>query len=86
MGYNRAQYMAVLDQAMDLGSRRQKDLASGQMDLFGDFMEEEKSIDKLEMPKMQEFPKIELLNMEKEITGFYITGHPLEEYREKYSI
>ena len=28
--------MAVLDQAMDLGSRRQKDLASGQMDLFGD--------------------------------------------------
>ena len=75
--------MAVLDQAMDLGSRRQKDLASGQMDLFGDFMEEEKSIDKLEMPKMQEFPKIELLNMEKEITGFYITGHPLEEYREK---
>lgn len=35
---------------------------------------------------MQEFPKIELLNMEKEITGFYITGHPLEEYREKYSI
>ena len=83
LGYNRAQYMAVLDQAMDLGSRRQKDLASGQMDLFGDFMEEEDSIDKLEMPKMQEFPKIELLNMEKEITGFYITGHPLEEYREK---
>ena len=36
------------------------------MDLFGDFMEEEESIDKLEMPKMQEFPKIELLNMEKE--------------------
>ena len=83
LGYNRAQYMAVLDQAMDLGSRRQKDLASGQMDLFGDFMEEEESIDKLEMPKIQEFPKIELLNMEKEITGFYITGHPLEEYREK---
>ncbi|WP_278933954.1 DNA polymerase III subunit alpha, partial [Megamonas funiformis] len=83
LGYNRAQYMAVLDQAMDLGSRRQKDLASGQMDLFGDFMAEEESIDKLEMPKMQEFPKIELLNMEKEITGFYITGHPLEEYREK---
>ena len=39
--------MAVLDQAMDLGSRRQKDLASGQMDLFGDFMEEEESIDKI---------------------------------------
>lgn len=83
LGYNRAQYMAVLDQAIDLGSRRQKDLASGQMDLFGDFMETEENIDKLEMPKMQEFPKIELLNMEKEITGFYITGHPLEEYREK---
>lgn len=49
--------MAVLDQAMDLGSRRQKDLASGQMDLFGDFMEEEESIDKLEMPKCRNFLK-----------------------------
>lgn len=66
--------MAVLDQAMDLGSRRQKDLASGQMDLFGDFMEEEDSIDKLEMPKMQEFPKIELLNMEKKSQAFISQG------------
>ena len=83
LGYNRAQYLAILDQAMDLGMRHQKDLASGQMDLFGDFTEEENFIDKIDVPKIDEFPKMELLNMEKEITGFYITGHPLEEYREK---
>lgn len=83
LGYNRAQYLAVLDQAMDWGSRRQKDIASGQMDLFGEFLEDENSLDKIDMPKIDEFPKMELLNMEKEITGFYITGHPLEEYRNK---
>lgn len=83
LGYNRAQFMAVLDQALELGSRKQKDIASGQMDLFGEFVDNDDSIDKLEIPNIAEFPKIELLNMEKEITGFYITGHPLEEYKDK---
>ena len=83
LGYNRAQFMSVLDQVMELGARKQKDIASGQMDLFSEFMDEDTSMDKITMPKVDEFPKIELLNMEKEITGFYITGHPLEEYKPK---
>ena len=57
LGYNRAQYLAVLDQAMDWGSRRQKDIASGQMDLFGEFLEDENSLDKIDMPKIDEFPE-----------------------------
>ena len=83
LGYNRAQFMSVLDQVVELGARKQKDIASGQMDLFSEFMDEDTSMDKITMPKVDEFPKIELLNMEKEITGFYITGHPLEEYKNK---
>ena len=82
LGLNRAQNLEILDQAMEIGSRRQKDAASGQMDLFGEFTEEE-SLDKINVPKMDEFPRMQILNMEKELTGFYITGHPLEEFRDK---
>ena len=81
-GLNRAQNLAILDQAVDIGSRKRKDAASGQMDLFGDFAPEE-AADKIDVPQLPEFPHMELLSMEKELTGFYITGHPLEEYRSK---
>ncbi len=83
LGYNRAQYMEILDQAIEYGNRKQKDIASGQMDLFGELMQDDDSIDKITVPKIDEFPRMQILNMEKEITGFYITGHPLEEYHEK---
>lgn len=81
LGYNRAQNMEVLDQAMEMGACKLKDLASGQMDLFGEFTEE--PVESITMPKVNEFSKMELLSMEKEITGFYITGHPLEEFNAK---
>lgn len=72
LGYNRAQFMSVLDQVIELGARKQKDLASGQMDLFSEFMDEDTSIDKITMPKVNEFPKIELLNMEKKSPAFIL--------------
>lgn len=81
LGYNRAQNMAILDQAMELGSRKLKDMASGQMDLFGEFTQE--PVESMTVPKVDEFSKMEMLGMEKDITGFYITGHPLEEFNAK---
>lgn len=81
LGYNRAQNMAVLDQAMEMGARKLKDVASGQMDLFGEFTEE--PVESVTMPNIAEFTKMEMLTMEKDITGFYITGHPLEEFNDK---
>ena len=81
LGYNRAQNMEVLDQAMEMGARKLKDAASGQMDLFGEFTEE--PVESIIMPKVNEFTKMEMLSMEKDITGFYITGHPLEEFNDK---
>lgn len=84
LGYNRAQYMAILDQALEIATRRRKDTASGQLDLFGMLGDDEANdVDKINVPNLEEYPKMQILNMEKDITGFYITGHPLEQYQEK---
>lgn len=37
------------------------------------------------MPKAEEFPKTELLSMEKEVTGMYLSGHPMSPYAEVYN-
>lgn len=78
-GAKRSQLLAVMDQAMELAASRQKDEASGQMGLFGD--EEFEKLNELVLPKIPEIPKEELLHLEKEIIGFYVTGHPLDKYR-----
>lgn len=79
---NRAEYLKIFEKAMENGQQFQKQKDSGQMDLF--FSEDDdKAIDLIPIIKTEEFPKQELLNMEKEITGFYITGHPLDEFKNK---
>lgn len=80
MEWKRAQLVAILDQAVDIAAARQRDLACGQIGLFGD--EPSCSADSISPPQLDEFPKDELLAMEKEMTGFYVTGHPLDKYRE----
>ena len=84
LGHHRSEYLQIMEQAIENGQRKQKDAASGQLDLFAEFAEEE-NLNMIPITPMPEFPKRELLNMEKEITGFYITGHPLEEYDDKIS-
>ncbi|MGL6016241.1 MAG: DNA polymerase III subunit alpha [Selenomonadaceae bacterium] len=80
LGGRRAQLLAILDQALDAAGARQRDAASGQLGLF-DEAAMEKAED-IQLPDIPELPKREILQLEKEITGFYITGHPLDEYRE----
>ena len=80
-GANRAQLLAVLDQAMAEGVRAQKESASGQMGLFGE-AELAPSVE-FRLPDIPEAPKKEILAWEKEMTGFYITGHPLDEYAQR---
>ncbi|MBP2654408.1 MAG: polymerase alpha subunit [Firmicutes bacterium] len=79
-GWKRSELLAVLDQAVDVAACRQRDLASGQLGLFGD---EGCGGDELQPPGLDELPRRQILAMEKEIIGFYVTGHPLDEYREK---
>ncbi|MGL5207444.1 MAG: DNA polymerase III subunit alpha, partial [Acidaminococcaceae bacterium] len=79
-GAKRSQLLAVMEQALDLAASRQKDEASGQIGLFGE--EEFEKINELRMPDIPEMPKEEILSLEKEIIGFYVTGHPLDKYRQ----
>ncbi|WP_094605085.1 DNA polymerase III subunit alpha [Sporomusa silvacetica DSM 10669] len=77
----RAQFLEVLEQAVEVAACRQKDAASGQLGLFGDDTME--CVNDVVLPDIAELPQEQLLALEKEITGFYITGHPLDKYRAK---
>ncbi|MBP1764437.1 MAG: polymerase alpha subunit [Firmicutes bacterium] len=83
LGAKRSQLIAVLDRAADVAASRQKDSASGQIGLFGE--ETLNRVDEIQLPDIDEFPQEEILALEKEITGFYVTGHPLDRYRSKMS-
>jgi len=71
---NRCQAMRILDQAIELAQNRQKDQQSGQISLF----DIDTGIDQgLAMPEVPEFAESEILKMEKEYMGIYLTAHPL---------
>lgn len=57
----------------------------GQMDLFGMMSGEsqEPSVNDYKVPKLSEYPTSDLLKMEKEVSGLYLSGHPLDAYREQ---
>lgn len=75
----RSQMLSVYEKVLDsISSSRKKNL-DGQISLFGSFNDE--SI-KIQYPKIKEFEKRHILTMEKEMTGLYLSGHPLEEYEQ----
>src|SRR5947208_608277 len=82
----RAQLIAVLDKAIEGAQKSQRDAESGQHGLFGVFAEDSgknEPTDKL--PNVPEWDEHQRLASEKEVLGFFITGHPLEKYVEKLS-
>jgi len=79
----RAQLMAVLDRAIERAQKTQRDAESGQHGLFGVFQQEETRADNDKLPNTPDWDEHTRLAAEKEILGFFITGHPLEKYREK---
>ena len=80
-GYNRSEMLAAFDPMMDtIASTRKKNL-EGQMGMFAMLEDDEPSV-RLPMPKLKERSKAELLAMEKETTGIYISGHPMDDYRQ----
>jgi len=80
----RAQQIAVIDSAMDQALKAQKDAALGQHGLFGVFEQDDgnRTTEK-PLPNTPDWDEHERLAHEKEILGFFITGHPLEKYSEK---
>ena len=80
----RAQLMAVIDTAMEQAQKAQKDAALGQHGLFGVFQQDEEShVTEKPLPNIPDWDEHQRLANEKEILGFFITGHPLEKYQEK---
>jgi len=82
----RAQLMAVLDKAIERAQKAYRDAESGQHGLFGVFDDaptaaKENGNEKL--PEVPDWDEHQRLAAEKEILGFFITGHPLEKYRNK---
>ena len=78
----RAQQMAVIDSAMENGTRVWKDRASGQSGLFAMLTAEQPPAEH-PLPKVPDWTGPEKLTSEKEMLGFYITGHPLDQYKDK---
>jgi len=84
MGCRRSQLMQVYGQVLDGIAAARKRNVDGQMDLFGqDGGEAEKTaLPTLVLPDLPEYTPQELMAMEKETTGLYLTGHPMDQYRE----
>ena len=81
---NRRQMMMVYAQIMDRTAQKKKNEFVGQMSLFDLVPEEEKAAYRIKMPEVSEYPREDVLAFEKEVLGFYISGHPLEEYEEQW--
>ncbi|NPV93539.1 MAG: DNA polymerase III subunit alpha [Firmicutes bacterium] len=83
LGLKRSQLIQMLDQTMETAQRVQRMRAGGQVSLFDlGSIAEETVIDSGPIPDIPEFPFKELLNMEKEALGLYLSGSPLDEYKD----
>ena len=81
---NRRQKMMVYVQILDAENQEKKTAMTGQMSLFDLVSEEEKEAYEIRMPDVDEYPKEAKLAFEKEVLGVYISGHPLEEYEQRW--
>src|ERR1700733_13306491 len=79
----RAQLMAVLDKSIEQAQKAQRDAESGQHGLFGVFQQEEAATQNDILPNVPDWDEHTRLTAEKEILGFFISGHPLEKYKDK---
>jgi len=79
LGLRRSQILAVADQMMAFAAERIRDKASGQGSLF-DLLDSNDSagVDSVPIPDIPEFEWQDLLKSEKELLGFYVSGHPLQ--------
>src|SRR5689334_13652310 len=87
LGGHRAQLAQALDVAIREASLLQEDLITGQVSLFGSSATDTKAIETQHvLPNIDPWKESERLAKEKEILGFYISGHPLENYRTEAEI
>ncbi|MDY4193756.1 MAG: DNA polymerase III subunit alpha, partial [Bariatricus sp.] len=80
----RKQLMMIYIRVMDQVNQEKKYSMTGQMSLFDIVDEEQKKEFEITLPDVGEYQKETLLAFEKEVLGVYLSGHPLEEYEEKW--
>ena len=84
IGRRRARMFAALDSAVTRGVNAQRDKQSGQTNLFGIFAEATpKTAAVGHYPEVRGWPEGFVLTAEKETLGFYVSGHPLDRYRDE---
>lgn len=83
LGYKRSQLMKIVDRVIGGVNDSARKNIDGQLDLFSMGQENESSttLSEPELPDIPEFTPSELMAMEKETTGLYLSGHPMDEYR-----
>ena len=82
LGGTRAQFFAIIDNAMETGQRAWRDRESGQTGLFGGVFEEHGPVEH-PLPKLPDWTSQQKLSGEKEMLGIYVSGHPLDEFNDK---
>ena len=83
-GLPRAQMVAGLDKVLEFSSKTQKEKAKGQISFFDqDFLTNSFKDSVNNLPEIKEWPEPQLLSFEKEMLGFYVSGHPLARYAEQ---
>ena len=81
---NRQQMMLTYSVLMDNQNQEKKKSMAGQMSLFDLVSEEERESYKVRFPEVGEYSKEVKLGFEKEVLGIYLSGHPLEDYEQRW--
>jgi DNA polymerase-3 subunit alpha len=82
----RSQLMAIIERAIQAGQSVASDRKSGQKSLFGAFGGEEDAKPGVTLPDLPEQPPKEMAMAEKEVLGFYLSSHPLDEFKTKLAM
>lgn len=82
----RSKLLAVHEKLMDSMASERKRNIDGQISLFGLTEDEDFKAPEVMYPNIKEFAKNNLLAMEKEMTGLYLSGHPLDEYAKSLKV
>lgn len=80
LGWNRRQMLETYEQMIAAVSNQSRHMISGQLSLFGD-TPAEANLSQMQPPDVPEYPEQILLQMEKDMTGLFLSGHPLSRWQ-----
>ena len=83
-GVPRSQMIAVYDTIVERVSSDRKSQTQGQLTLFDNLLKEDKTLNVVQYPNIPEYTDQQRLRFEKDVLGVYVSGHILDQYRDKY--